>query len=133
MTQHKIMLKTKKRNELIDITSKVKDAIKNSKAKDGLCIIFTPHATAAIMLFENADPALCEDFIQHWQKTVPQGKWRHDKIDGNGDAHIKSGTIGCSETIPIKENELELGTWQGITFCEFDGPRTRTILVKVIQ
>ena len=88
-----------------------------------------PHATAAVMLFENADPALCDDFIEHLQKTIPQGIWKHDKIDGNGDAHIKSGIIGCSETIPIQNNKLKLGTWQSITLCEFDGPRKRTINV----
>jgi len=133
MISEKIILKTSKRNELIDITSDVEAIVKKSDVKDGLCIVFVPHATAAVMLFENADPALCEDFIEYWQKAVPQGKWRHDKIDGNGDAHIKSGTVGCSETIPIKENKLELGTWQGITICEFDGPRKRTIIVKVIK
>ena len=132
MISDKILLNTQKRNELIDITEDVAEAIKKSKVKEGFCLVFVPHATASVMLFENADPALCDDFINYFKKNVPEGVWKHDKIDGNGDAHIKSGIVGCSEIIPIKDNKLQLGTWQGITFCEFDGPRKRTIHVKVI-
>ena len=131
MISEKISLETKKRNELIDITDKIQEIVAKNKAKEGTCLVFVQHATAAVMLFENADPALCDDFIEHMQKTIPQGIWKHDKIDGNGDAHIKSGIVGCSETIPIKDGKLGLGTWQGITLCEFDGPRKRTITVVI--
>ncbi|MBW2973369.1 secondary thiamine-phosphate synthase enzyme YjbQ [Candidatus Woesearchaeota archaeon] len=133
MISDKISLNTSKRNELLDITAKIQEIIQKSNVKEGLCLVFVPHATAAVMLFENADPALCDDFINYFKKAVPEGIWKHDKIDGNGDAHIKSGIVGCSESIPIKDNKLKLGTWQGITFCEFDGPRKRTIQVKVIK
>jgi secondary thiamine-phosphate synthase enzyme len=131
MISESITLETRKRNELIDITSNVQEIITKNKIKEGLCLVFVPHATAAVMLFENADPALCEDFLEHLQKTIPKGSWQHDKIDGNGDAHIKSGLIGCSETIPIKNKELRLGTWQAVTLCEFDGPRKRNITVVI--
>ena len=131
MISEKISLETKKRNELIDITDKIQEIVAKNKAKEGTCLVFVQHATAAVMLFENADPALCDDFIEHMQKTIPQGIWKHNKIDGNGDAHIKSGIVGCSETIPIKDGKLGLGTWQGITLCEFDGPRKRTITVVI--
>jgi len=131
MIKEKIFIKTKERNELLDITNKIQESITKNKITEGLCFVFVPHATAAIMLFENADPALCTDFLEHMQKTIPQGKWRHDKIDGNGDAHIKSGIVGCSETIPVKNKKLQLGTWQAITLCEFDGPRKRTINVVI--
>ena len=131
MISEKISIETKKRNELIDITDKIQEIVAKNKAKEGTCLVFVQHATAAVMLFENADPALCDDFIEHMQKTIPQGIWKHDKIDGNGDAHIKSGIVGCSETIPIKDGKLGLGTWQGITLCEFDGPRKRTITVVI--
>ena len=131
MISEKISIETKKRNELIDITDKIQEIVAKNKAKEGTCLVFVQHATAAVMLFENADPALCDDFIEHMQKTIPQGIWKHDKIDGNGDAHIKSGIVGCSETIPITDGKLGLGTWQGITLCEFDGPRKRTITVVI--
>ena len=131
MISEKITVSTTKRNELIDITADIQESIIKSKIKEGVCLVFVPHATAAVMLFENADPALCDDFIEYLQKAIPQGKWRHDKIDGNGDAHIKSGIVGCSETIPIKNSKLQLGTWQSITLCDFDGPRKRKINVVI--
>jgi len=127
----KIAVSTSARNELIDITEKIQEIITKNKIKEGTCLVFVQHATAAVMLFENADPALCTDFIEHMQKTIPQGVWRHDKIDGNGDAHLKSGIVGCSETMPIKAGKLGLGTWQAVTLCEFDGPRKRTITVVI--
>lgn len=126
-------VKTEKRNQLLNITDQVEGIIAKNSIKEGVCLVFVPHATAAIMLFENYDPALCDDFINALNKLIPQGQWKHDKIDGNGDAHIKSGIIGASETIPIKNGKLQLGTWQGITLCEFDGPRKRKIHVKVIE
>jgi secondary thiamine-phosphate synthase enzyme len=131
MISEKISIETKKRNELIDITDRIQEIITKNKTKEGICLVFVPHATAAVMLFENADPALCDDFIEHMQKTIKQGIWKHDKIDGNGDAHLKSGIVGCSETIPIQNNQLQLGTWQAVTLCEFDGPRKRTINVVI--
>jgi secondary thiamine-phosphate synthase enzyme len=133
MISEKITINTKKRTELIDITAEVQEIIRKNKIKEGMCTVFVPHATAAVMLFENADPALCDDFINHLNKTIPAGIWKHDKIDSNGDSHIKSGIVGCSETIPIQDEQLNLGQWQSITLCEFDGPRKRTIQIQVIK
>lgn len=124
-------LKTHKREEIIDITEKIKEIVKKNKVKEGLCLIYVPHATAAITINENADPNIAFDFIEAMNKLIPPGIWKHDKIDNNGAAHIKSAIIGPSITIPIKDSSLLLGTWQGIMFCEFDGPRDRRIIVKL--
>ena len=122
---------TKKREEIIDLTSKIKDIIKKTKIKEGLCVIYVPHATAAVTINENYDPAVCEDFLEALKKIAPKGIWKHDKIDENGDAHIKAAIIGPSEVIPIKNSQILLGKWQGIMFCEFDGPRERRIIINV--
>ncbi len=126
-----LIIKTKKRQEVIDITNKVNDIVKKSKIKEGLCFLYIPHATAAITINENADPNLCLDFLDALNKLIPQGIWKHDKIDNNADAHIKSAIIGPSEVIPIKNSKLLLGTWQGLMICEFDGPRERRVIVEV--
>ncbi|MGC9309115.1 MAG: secondary thiamine-phosphate synthase enzyme YjbQ [Candidatus Nanoarchaeia archaeon] len=124
-------IKTSKREEIIDITSQVKEAIQqagDSKA----CLIYTPHATAAIIVNENYDKAVCDDILNFLKKHIPQGKWKHDKIDGNADAHIKSSIIGPSQIIPINNGRLQLGTWQGIALAEFDGPRSRRIIIQLL-
>jgi len=106
---------------------------KNSKVKVGLCNIFAMHATAAIIINENADPNICLDTIDSLNDLIPAGKWRHDKLDGNADAHIKSTILGPSETIPITNGKLQLGTWQAISLVELDGPRNnRKFIVTVI-
>ncbi len=130
--QEVISISTSKRQELIDITSKVEAIVKKSKVKEGLCTVFAMHATAAVIINENADPNICLDLIDSLNELIPRGKWRHDKLDGNADAHIKSSILGPSETIPIKGNQLQLGTWQAIMFCENDGPRNRKIIVSII-
>lgn len=126
-------IKTKKKEEIIDITQEVKEIIKKNKISEGMCLIYVPHATAALTINENADPSVCLDFLEALDKIVPQGKWRHDKIDNNGAAHIKSAIIGPSVMIPIRNSNLTLGTWQGIMFCEFDGPRERRVVIKIIK
>ena len=126
-------LSTKKKQELIDITSHVNSIIKKSKIKSGLCNVFTAHATAAIIINENYDPNICVDLLSALDKLVPQGIWLHDRIDGNADSHIKSVILGPSETIPIKNGELQLGRWQALQFCELDGPRNdRKIIVTIL-
>ena len=131
--QEEFSLSTTKRQELMDITDKVNSIIKKSKVKNGICNIFTTHATAAIIINENYDPNICLDLIDALNKLIPAGIWRHDRIDGNADAHIKSAILGPSETIPIKNGELELGRWQAVQFCELDGPRNdRRIIVTVL-
>jgi len=130
--QEVISISTSKRQELIDITNRVEVIVKKSKVKEGLCTVFAMHATAAIIINENADPNICLDLIDSLNELIPKGKWRHDELDGNADAHIKSSILGPSETIPIKNNQLQLGTWQAVMFCENDGPRDRKVIVSII-
>ena len=131
--QEIITISTSKRQELIDITQQVAAIIRKSKVKQGLCNVFTMHATAAIIINENADPNICLDIIDALDKIIKEDAWKHDKIDGNAASHIKSTILGPSETIPIKNNELQLGTWQSIFLFELDGPRkNRKIIVKII-
>ncbi len=126
-----LKIQTKKREQIIDITSQIKNLVQKSKINKGFCLIYVPHATAAITINENDDPAVCEDFLEALKKIAPKGIWKHDKIDGNADAHIKSSIIGPSEIIPIKDSQLQLGRWQGIMLCEFDGPRERKIIIQI--
>ncbi|MCK9573132.1 MAG: secondary thiamine-phosphate synthase enzyme YjbQ [Candidatus Omnitrophica bacterium] len=126
-----IAINTKKRNEFIDITSQVEKIVKDSKIKDGLCVVFCPHTTAALTINENADPSVKKDIISHLEELVPVGKgFSHS--EGNSDAHIKASLLGSSLNVIIEEGNLALGPWQGIYFCEFDGPRNRNIYVKLI-
>ena len=131
--QEEFYLSTKKKQELIDITSRVNSIVRKSKISTGICNVFAAHATAAIIINENYDPNICLDLLDSLNKLIPSGIWRHDKIDGNADAHIKSAILGPSETIPIKNNKLELGRWQSIMFAELDGPRNdRKIIVTIL-
>jgi len=130
--QEIISISTSKKQELIDITDKVSAIVKKSNIKEGLCNIFTMHATAAIIINENADPNICLDTIDALNDLIPSGKWRHDELDGNAASHIKSTILGPSETIPIKNSELQLGTWQSPMLVELDGPRNRKIIVSIV-
>jgi len=129
-----LKIKTNKQQCLVDITAQVAVAIKKSKVKEGICIIYVQHATAAIVINENYDPAVCEDIINALSKIIPEhAGWKHDRIDNNAAAHIKSAIIGPSEVIPVKNGELQLGRWQGIALAELDGPRERKIIVNVLK
>jgi len=131
--QQIITISTSKKQELIDITDEVNSIVKKSKIKEGICNIFAMHATAAIIINENADPNICLDTIDALNKLIKEGVWRHDKLDGNAASHIKSTILGPSETIPINNGELQLGTWQSPMFMELDGPRpNRKIVVTII-
>lgn len=131
--QEEITLSTSKKQELIDITEKINSIIKKSEIKNGICNVFAAHATAAIIINENYDPNVCLDLLDALNKLIPSGIWRHDRIDGNADAHIKSAILGPSETISIKNGELKLGQWQSVAFCELDGPRyNRKVIVTII-
>ena len=121
------------KKEIIDITDKVKKIVKESGVKEGICVVYVPHATCAVMVNENYDPNIMDDIIEALDKLIPQGKWRHDKVDSNGAAHIKASIIGPSENIPIKDGELMLGRWQDIMLGDFDGPRERKIIVEIIE
>ena len=131
--QEIIAISTSKRQELVDISHEVAEIVRKSKVKNGLCNIFALHATAAIIINENADPNICLDIIDALDKIVKEGGWRHDRIDNNAASHIKSAILGPSETIPIKNSSLQLGTWQSPMFVELDGPRSnRKIMVQII-
>lgn len=129
-----ITLCTSQREELIDITSQVKQFAKDSGIQDGLLSVYAQGATAAIMIQENWDSSVPRDVVQLMQKLIPRGVWLHDQQDGNGDAHLKAGLVGPSETIPIIDGQLGLSTWQGVFFCEFDGPRSeRQVVCTVVS
>ena len=127
-----ISLRTNKRIEMIDITDMVQKQIKESGVLDGICLCYIPHTTAGITINEGADPAVCYDIIERLDELVPRGyKYRH--LEGNADSHIKSTIVGTSISIIVDKGRLILGTWQRIFFCEFDGPRTRKVYIKVIR
>jgi secondary thiamine-phosphate synthase enzyme len=126
-----IDIRTSNRVELIDVTSSVDRVLRQSGVTEGLCCIYTPHTTAGITINENADPAVKSDIIRKLAEIFPhQDDYSHS--EGNSDAHLKSSVIGCSESVVISDGSLLLGTWQGIMFCEFDGPRNRRFVVKII-
>ena len=124
---------TSKEQELIDINGKVQEIVNKSKIEEGICTVFCKHATAAIIINENYDPNVCLDIIDALNRLIPAGKWLHDKVDGNADAHIKAAILGPHETVPIKSGELQLGQWQSLMFVELDGPRSnRTVVVQIL-
>jgi secondary thiamine-phosphate synthase enzyme len=129
-----ITLRTDRQNGLYDITSEVTSIINESKVKTGIASVYARGATTAIMIQENWDKSVQNDVICLLKKLIPPGVWEHDRQDNNGDAHLKAGLVGASETIPIIDFKPGLSTWQNIFFCEFDGPREkREILVTIIE
>lgn len=129
-----ITLSTDKKNGLYDITSEVTSIIKLSKVKTGIASVYARGATTAIMIQENWDQSVQNDVVTLLRKLIPAGIWEHDCQDNNGDAHLKAGIVGASETIPIVEYSPGLSRWQNIFFCEFDGPRDkREIVVTIIE
>ena len=122
-------VRTRSRTELADITGEVCSAIRAEGIQDGLCVVYCPHTTAGITINENADPDVATDVLNELNKIVPfDDGYRHS--EGNSAAHIKSSMIGCSEMLIIENGRPVLGTWQGVYFCEFDGPRSRRVIVK---
>ncbi|HRX96728.1 MAG TPA: secondary thiamine-phosphate synthase enzyme YjbQ [Bacteroidales bacterium] len=130
--QQTISIKTSFRNGLVDITKQVEQIVNSSNVKEGLVNVYAQGATAAIMIQENWDDSVQTDVINFLKKLIPQGVWLHDAQDGNGDAHLKAGLVGPSETIPIINGKMGLSTWQNIFFCEFDGPRNERKIVITI-
>jgi secondary thiamine-phosphate synthase enzyme len=118
-----IELRTEHREQLVDITARVEETVRASGLQAGLANVYAQGATAAIMIQENWDASVPTDVVHLLRKLIPPGVWLHDEQDNNGDAHLKAGLVGPSETIPIVDGKLGLSTWQGIFFCEFDGPR----------
>lgn len=124
-----IELSTHRREELIDITAQIRETARKSGLRNGLVSVYAQGATAAIMIQENWDASVPTDVVNFLHKLIPPNVWLHDQQDNNGDAHLKAGLVGPSETIPLIEGELGLSTWQGIFFCEFDGPRKKRTVV----
>ena len=126
-----IRVSTRRREELVDITSSIEEAIGKIGFSSGLCVIYCPHTTAAITVNEGADPSVAEDMIAGLRRLIPP-EWDFSHMEGNSDAHIKASLIGPSETVIVDGGRLALGTWQRVFFCEFDGPRKRMFFVKVL-
>ncbi|MDP5276271.1 secondary thiamine-phosphate synthase enzyme YjbQ [Chengkuizengella sp. 2205SS18-9] len=128
-----LSIKTNTRDQMIDITSQVQQKLNEDKMDNGICIIYSPHTTAGITINENADPDVKHDVLMALDEVYP---WEHEKyrhMEGNTAAHLKTITTGSSQTVIVENNRLLLGQWQGIYFCEFDGPRHRTCIVKFIH
>ena len=123
-------VKTRSQTEMIDITTSVQDVLQKSSLEQGLCFVFVPHTTAAVTINESADPSVKSDMLNVINQVIPwEAGYRH--MEGNSPAHIKSTLVGASELIAVEKGRLVLGTWQGIFFCEFDGPRTRKVNINL--
>ena len=127
-----LSVKTDSHTQMKDITRLIQDEVGKSGVKDGLCVVFTPHTTAAVTINENADPDVVRDLNMELGKIIPWEDGYHH-IEGNSAAHLKSSLVGASEHIIIEDGSLLLGTWQGIYFCEYDGPRSRKVIVKIME
>jgi secondary thiamine-phosphate synthase enzyme len=127
-----LSVKTRETTQLLDITAEVNRLVADAKIAQGLCMLYVPHTTAAVTINENADPSVKSDILMILNRIIPwQAEYRH--LEGNSPAHIKSTLVGASELIAIENQRLVLGTWQGIFFCEFDGPRTRKVHVRIME
>jgi len=127
----KFDVQTGSREVLVDITSNVEEEVRKSDIKSGICVVYVPHTTAAVTINENADPTVRQDILMALRKAVPDSlPYAH--AEGNSAAHVKSSLVGASIAIPIEEGRLVLGTWQGVFFCEFDGPRRRRVYVQIL-
>ena len=125
-------VKTGSRTEFVDITSDIQKAVSSAGFASGLCMVYVPHTTAAVTINESADPSVKRDILMVLNQVVPwKADYRH--LEGNSPAHIKSTLVGASELVMVESGRLVLGTWQGIFFCEFDGPRTRKVHLKFMQ
>ncbi len=127
-----ITVKTGSRTEMVDITARVQTAVSTSGVTQGLCMVYVPHTTAGVTINESADPSVKRDIMMVLNQVIPwEADYRH--LEGNSPAHVKASLIGASETLIIRNSTLVLGTWQGIFFCEFDGPRSRKVHIKLIS
>jgi secondary thiamine-phosphate synthase enzyme len=129
--QRSIRLRSRKKFEVVDLTREVAAVVAEARVDEGICTVFVRHATAAIIINENADPGFRMDVVAALDKLFPEGVWEHDKVDDNGAAHLKAAFLGPSETVPVRQGQLLLGTWQGIALVECDGPREREVIVDV--
>ncbi len=129
--QRELTVSTRHPNEVLDLTAQVAAIVAESGVAEGLCCVYVPHATAAVVINENDDPNIGVDLLEALSRLVPEGVWRHDKIDHNGAAHIKAALLGPSETVPVRDSRLLLGTWQAIMLVDLDGPKQRRVVVTV--
>ena len=126
-----ITIQTNTQTQILDITAQVQKVLGESGIAEGLCCVFVPHTTAGVTINENADPSVKQDILMELNKIIPFND-NYSHLEGNSAAHIKASIIGSSVNVPVKNNNLLLGTWQGICFCEFDGPRQRHFYVKIV-
>ena len=129
MTEFQVRSRAKR--EMIDLTARVAEVVAQTGPAEGLCHVYTPHATAAIVVNENDDPNVCVDVLDALDRLVPAGGWRHDRVDGNAASHIQAAILGPGETIPVRDGKLLLGRWQAVMLVELDGPRERRVVVTV--
>jgi secondary thiamine-phosphate synthase enzyme len=129
--QSEFHVRSRKKYEVIDITREVAEAVQHACLAEAICCVYVTHATAAIVINENDDPNVCEDLLDALNKLIPEGVWRHDRVDGNAAAHLKAAILGPGETIPVRDSRLVLGTWQAVMLVELDGPRDRRIIVTL--
>lgn len=129
---HRLEVATSSRAQMVDVTREVQRAVSENGVQEGFCHIYVPHTTAGIAINENADPSVAQDILAVLEKMAPRGgSYRH--LEGNADSHVKASIVGSSETVLIEGGRLVLGTWQGLFLCEFDGPRRRRLLIKLVE
>jgi secondary thiamine-phosphate synthase enzyme len=126
-----LRINTSRKYQVINITPQVAEIVHKVGTADGICHVYVSHTTAAVTINENADPNIGVDLVEALNRLIPEGIWQHDKIDTNGAAHIKASMIGPSESIPVRNGKLLLGTWQAVMLVEFDGPRERQLIITV--
>lgn len=124
-------VRSRSAREMIDLTPRVADIVARAGLAEGQATVYVPHATAAVVINENDDPNVCVDVLDLLDRLIPAGRWRHDRIDGNGAAHIQAAILGPSETVPVAEGRLLLGRWQAIMLVELDGPKQRQVIVQI--
>lgn len=129
---NQFQIKTTTRNQFVEITDQVRNVVTASKISSGLCVVYCPHTTAAITVNENADPDVVHDMLLYLNKTIPQHQTGFRHAEENSDSHIKASLVGPSVTLVVEDGDIVLGRWQGVYFCEFDGPRTRQVMVQVL-
>lgn len=132
ISEQTLSLRSSKRCQMIDISSQIVDIVAKNGIRNGLVTVYCPHTTAAITINENADPDVPHDILLTLDKLIPQHLSGYQHNEGNSDSHVKSSLVGCSEQILLKQGNLVLGTWQGVFFCEFDGPRRRTVHIQIM-
>ena len=130
---HTESVRTHHRNQLIEVTDRVQTLVAKASIRDGMVIVYVPHTTAAVTINENADPDVKSDLLKKLEALIPKDEAYYQHGEGNSDSHLKTSLVGNSATVLIEDGELVLGRWQGIYFCEFDGPRTREMHIKLVQ